>query len=69
LRVSFQAPNVVLHDAAAEHVREKNIGGISGQFLFGQIPRLGTTYSDVSINTDFVEAFSHNLHENVEELL
>lgn len=69
LRASFQAPNMVLHDAAAEHIRERNIDGISGPFLFGQTPRLGTTFSDVSINAKFVEDYHTNLHRNIEDEL
>jgi len=69
LRISFQAPNVVIRDAAIERIKEKKIGGISGPFLFGQIPRLGTTYNDIIINKKFVEAQQSQMHSNVEDAL
>lgn len=69
LRISYQAPNVVIRDAAVERLKERKIGGISGPLLFGQIPKLGTTYNDILINREFVEKYQTEMQTNVEDYL
>lgn len=54
LRLAFQAPTEVIRKAAIEGTRSR-INGITGPFIFGQIPEVGSCYNKISINRGFVE--------------
>jgi DNA-directed RNA polymerase II subunit RPB1 len=68
LQLAFQAPIQVIEKAAVNGVIDK-IEGISSNFIYGQIPSVGTTYNDVFINESFVEKWFQTYNQRVESVL
>jgi hypothetical protein len=42
---------------------------VSSSLVCGQVPNVGTTFNNVSINEEFVEDFLKNLSKNIEDEL
>ena len=66
LQLSFQSQIQILESAAINGAKSK-VTGISGALLFGQTPRLGTTFNDVRLNRGFVEDYMKNLSQSIED--
>lgn len=65
LQLAFQAPIQVIEKAAVNGVVDR-IEGISGNFIYGQIPSVGTTYNDVFVNEQFVEKWYQTYNQTIE---
>jgi DNA-directed RNA polymerase II subunit RPB1 len=68
LQLAFQAPIQVIEKAAANGVIDR-IEGISSNFIYGQIPSVGTTFNDVIVNETFVEKWYQNYNQRIEDVL
>jgi DNA-directed RNA polymerase II subunit RPB1 len=68
LQLAFQAPIQVIEKAAVNGVVDK-IEGISSNFIYGQIPSVGTTYNDVFVNESFVEKWFQTYNQRIESIL
>ena len=64
LQLAFQAPIQVIEKAAVNGVIDR-VEGISANFIYGQIPSVGTTYNDILLNEPFIENWfqEHNKHK------
>jgi DNA-directed RNA polymerase II subunit RPB1 len=67
LRMSFQNPTKVLCEAALEAYTNP-ITGITAPLTLGRAPSIGTTYSKVIINRDFVKKNKKSLDTELDEL-
>jgi DNA-directed RNA polymerase beta' subunit len=67
LRVSFQYPNQMLEEAAMGGYTNE-ITGISAPLMIGRVPDLGSSYSKVVMNTEFVTKNKKTLNEQINEL-
>jgi DNA-directed RNA polymerase beta' subunit len=68
LQLAFQAPIQVIEKAAVNGVIDK-IEGISSNFIYGQIPSVGTTYNDVLVNEQFVEKWFQTYNQHIESVI
>ena len=68
LQLAFQAPIQVAEKAAVSGIVDR-IEGISSNFIYGQIPNVGTTYNDVLVNEQFVENWYKTANQRMEEAL
>lgn len=67
LRASFSHPVQILEDAAKNSVLNK-IYGISSALCCGSTPRVGTTYSGVILNDEFIKSHHKSLDEELSQL-
>lgn len=67
LQTSFQYPIQNLERAASENITSI-IGGVSAQQMIGSGVRLGTTYSSILMNQDFIAKNTKSLDEQVNAL-
>jgi DNA-directed RNA polymerase II subunit RPB1 len=67
LQLAFQAPIQVIEKAAVNGVIDR-VEGISANFIYGQIPSVGTTYNDVLVNEAFVENWFQNNNKRMENV-
>lgn len=67
LRMSFQYPNQTLEEAAMEGYTNE-ISGISAPLMIGRVPDLGSSYSKVVMNTEFITKNKKTLDEQLSEL-
>lgn len=68
LQIAFQAPIQVIEKVAVGGVVDQ-IEGISSNFIYGQIPQVGTTYNDVIVNEAFVEKWYQENNARMESVL
>lgn len=67
LQTSFQYPIQNLERAASDGITSI-IGGVSAQQMIGSGVRLGTTYSTILINQDFIQKNTKTLDEQIKDL-
>lgn len=67
LRSSFQYPVQTIEDAAENGLFNK-IYGVSSPLCVGVPPKIGTTYSRVIVNQDFIEENSRTLDQKLNDL-
>jgi hypothetical protein len=68
LQLAFQAPIQVIEKAAVNGVIDR-VEGISANFIYGQIPSVGTTYNDILVNEQFVENWFQNYNQKLESVI
>jgi DNA-directed RNA polymerase II subunit RPB1 len=66
-RMSYQNPNKAIIDAMIGNYTE-TIDGISSTIVVGGVPNVGTTYSTVVINPQFIKKTIENLESEVDKL-
>ena len=67
LRSSFQYPVQTIEDAAENGIENK-IYGISSSLSVGVPPKIGTTYSKVIVNQEFIKLNEKTLDQKLDEL-
>lgn len=67
-RASFGAPLQVLTEAAVYNYTDQNMTGVSGSLAMGTVPKIGTLYHDVVIDQEFIEKFSRQATNDLDEI-
>lgn len=67
LRACFQYPVQTLEEAAKDSIINK-IYGVSAPLSMGIPPKIGTTYSDIIVNQDFIKTHNKTLDEKIHDL-
>lgn len=67
LRMTMSAPIQVLTDAATNNMQSP-VTGISGPLLLGRIPHIGTLWSDVVMDEDFIAANIRSVDQVLDDL-
>jgi hypothetical protein len=68
LRAAYSAPSQVFSNAALENIKGP-VHGLSASRLLGGTPRIGTLYSQVSVDDEFVRENALNLNKVADSLL
>lgn len=66
LRLAFQAPTEIIRKAAIEEAHSK-VTGITGPFIHGQIPEVGSCYNELRLNRDMVRKHAKKYQERLIE--
>jgi DNA-directed RNA polymerase II subunit RPB1 len=67
LRIAFSSPLQTLEEAALTAAKD-NIGGFSAPLLVGTVPKIGTLYTKIIINEEFVRENVKKASEYLDEL-
>ena len=54
LRIATSAPVVVINDAVHENLSYQ-VYGVSSALVLGTVPKIGTLYSEIAVDSDFIK--------------